>query len=237
MVESCHGKTLPRIIFPILKHKLNLMVRHIRDPISSLSHLVGAILSIIGLYLLLNRNIAGDTVYHTISFSVFGIAMIILYSTSALYHWLPSTNKYLPLLRKIDHIMIFVFIAASNTPICLVSIRGGWGWSIFASVWAITVGGFIFKLFWMNAPRFLYTSIYLLMGWMIVIGIYPLTKVMQMQGIMLLTFGGILYSIGAVIYASKKPNPLPGTFGFHEIFHLFIMAGSLSHYLMMYYYV
>lgn len=213
------------------------MMKNIRDPISSLTHLLGAILSIIGLYLLLNRNIASDTVYHTISFSIFGAAMIILYSTSALYHWLPTTNKYLPLLRKVDHIMIFVFIAASNTPICLVSIRGGWGWSIFASVWTITVGGFFLKIFWMNAPRFLYTSIYLLMGWMIVIGIYPLTKVMQMHGIMLLAFGGILYSIGAVIYATKKPDPFPGTFGFHEIFHLFIMAGSLSHYLMMYYYV
>ncbi len=213
------------------------MVKSFRDPISGLTHFIGIIFSIIGLILLLTRTFPRTTIYHTISFSIFGGGMILLYLISTLYHWLPLSEKKLIHLRKIDHIMIFVFIAASNTPICLVSIRGVWGWSIFAGVWAFMLCGFFLKIFWLNAPRYFYTSIYLLMGWMIVFAIYPLTKVMASEGIFLLATGGIFYSIGAVIYAIKKPDPFPGKFGFHEIFHLFIMAGSVSHFLMMYYFV
>ncbi|MFA6979770.1 MAG: hemolysin III family protein [Ignavibacteriaceae bacterium] len=213
------------------------MVKSFRDPISGLTHFIGVLLAIVGSFLLLTRENGGETIYHTISFLIFSVALVLLYSISTLYHWLPLSDKNLILFRKIDHIMIFVFIAASNTPICLVSIRGTWGWSIIAGVWLFTLGGFFLKIFWLNAPRYLYTSIYLLMGWMIVVAIYPLTKVMQTNGIVLLALGGIFYSIGAVIYAMKKPDILPGKFGFHEIFHLFIMAGSFSHYLMMYYYI
>jgi len=213
------------------------MVKRFRDPMSGFTHFIGILFSIVGLIALLTRASGSETIYHIISFSIFGGAMILLYTVSTLYHWLPLSEKNLVLFRKIDHIMIFVFIAASNTPICLISIRGVWGWSIFTGVWAFTLGGFFLKIFWLDAPRYLYTSIYLLMGWMIVIALYPLTKVMQTQGIVLLGLGGIFYSIGAVIYAMKKPDPFPNTFGFHEIFHLFIMAGSFCHYLMVYSYV
>jgi len=213
------------------------MVKRFRDPISGFTHFIGILFSIVGLIALLIRTSGSETIYHIISFSIFGGAMILLYTVSTLYHWLPLSEKNLVLFRKIDHIMIFVFIAASNTPISLISIRGVWGWSIFTGVWAFTLGGFFLKIFWLDAPRYLYTSIYLLMGWMIVIALYPLTKVMQTQGIVLLGLGGIFYSIGAVIYAMKKPDPFPNTFGFHEIFHLFIMAGSFCHYLMVYSYV
>ncbi|MDP3684316.1 MAG: hemolysin III family protein [Ignavibacteria bacterium] len=213
------------------------MVKSFHDPISGLTHFVGIIFSIIGLVALLTRTSGVFTIYHTVSFSVFGGAMILLYTISTLYHWLPLSEKNLILFRKIDHIMIFIFIAASNTPICIISIRGIWGWSILTSVWVFTLGGFFLKIFWLNAPRYLYTSLYLIMGWMIVAAIYPLTKVMQVQGIVWLALGGIFYSIGAIIYAMKKPDPYPGKFGFHEIFHLFIMAGSFCHFWMMYYYV
>lgn len=213
------------------------MAKSFRDPISGLTHCIGVLLSVVGSFFLLARTSGEETIYHTISFSIFSLALIALYSISTLYHWLPLSDKNLILFRKIDHIMIFVFIAASNTPICLVSIRGVWGWSIFVGVWLFTLGGFFLKVFWLNAPRYLYTSIYLLMGWLIVVAIYPLTRVMQSEGILFLALGGIFYSVGAVIYAIKKPDPVPGVFGFHEIFHLFIMAGSFSHYLMMYYYV
>jgi len=188
------------------------MVKRFRDPISGFTHFIGILFSIVGLIALLTRASGSETIYHIISFSIFGGAMILLYTVSTLYHWLPLSEKNLVLFRKIDHIMIFVFIAASNTPICLISIRGVWGWSIFTGVWAFTLGGFFLKIFWLDAPRYLYTSIYLLMGWMIVIALYPLTKVMQTQGIVLLGLGGIFYSIGAVIYAMKKPDPFPNTF-------------------------
>ena len=104
-------------------------------------------------------------------------------------------------------------------------------------VWGLTLAGFFLKLFWIKAPRFLYTSIYLLMGWIIVAAILPLSKVMPSKGLLWLALGGVFYSVGAVIYAIKKPDPLPNAFGFHEIFHLFIMAGSFSIFWMIYNYV
>ena len=213
------------------------MVKSFRDPISGLTHFIGIILSIIGTIVLLTRNDDPFTIYHATSFFVFGFSMTLLYTISTLYHWLPLSEKNLVIVRKIDHIMIFVFIAASYTPVCLITLRGSWGWVIFGIVWGLTLAGFFLKLFWINAPRFLYTSIYLIMGWIIVAAILPLSKVMPSEGLLWLALGGVFYSSGAVIYAIKKPDPLPDVFGFHEIFHLFIMAGSFCIFWMIYEYV
>ncbi len=213
------------------------MVKSFRDPISGLTHFIGIILSLIGTIALLTRNDEPFTVYHTTSFFIFGFSMTLLYTISTLYHWLPLSENKLIIFRKIDHIMIFVFIAASYTPVCLITLRESWGWVILGIVWGLTLAGFFLKLFWLKAPRFLYTSIYLLMGWIIVAAILPLSKVMPSQGLLWLALGGVFYSVGAVIYAIKKPDPLPNVFGFHEIFHLFIMAGSFSIFWMIYKYV
>jgi len=213
------------------------MVKSFRDPISGLTHFIGIILSVIGTIALLTRNDEPFTAYHTASFFIFGFSMTLLYTISTLYHWLPLSEKNLIIVRKIDHIMIFVFIAASYTPVCLITLRESWGWVIFYIVWVLTLAGFFLKLFWIKAPRFLYTSIYLLMGWIIIAAILPLSKVMPAQGLLWLALGGVFYSAGAVIYAIKKPDPLPNVFGFHEIFHLFIMAGSFSIFWMIYKYV
>ena len=213
------------------------MVKSFRDPISGLTHFIGIILSVIGTIALLTRNGDTFTIYHATSFFIFGFSMILLYTISTLYHWLPLSDKRLIVFRKIDHIMIFVFIAASYTPVCLITLRESWGWVIFGIVWGLTLAGFFLKLFWLKAPRFLYTSIYLLMGWIIIAAILPLSKVMPSQGLLWLALGGVFYSAGAVIYAIKKPDPLPNVFGFHEIFHLFIMAGSFSIFWMIYKFV
>ena len=213
------------------------MVKSFRDPISGLTHFIGIILSVIGTIALLTRNDGMFTVYHTASFFIFGFSMTLLYTISTLYHWLPLSENKLIIFRKIDHIMIFVFIAASYTPVCLITLRESWGWVILGIVWGLTLAGFFLKLFWLKASRFLYTSIYLLMGWIIIAAILPLSKVMPSQGLLWLALGGVFYSAGAVIYAIKKPDPLPNVFGFHEIFHLFIMAGSFSIFWMIYKYV
>lgn len=209
----------------------------LRDPVSGLTHFIGILLAIIGLIALLIRANGPFTVWHAVSFSIFGGAMILLYTFSTLYHWLPLSGKSLKVFRKIDHIMIFVFIAASYTPVCLITLRGAWGWSIFGSVWGLTIAGFFLKIFWLNAPRFLYTLIYLFMGWIIIIAIWPLINMMVPLGLLWMVTGGLFYTIGATIYAAKKPDPWPKIFGFHEIFHLFIMFGSFSHYWMIYHYV
>ena len=213
------------------------MVKSFRDRISGFTHFIGIILSVIGTIALLTRNGETFTVYHATSFFIFGFSMTLLYTISTLYHWLPLSEKKLIIFRKIDHIMIFVFIAASYTPVCLITLRESWGWVIFGIVWGLTLAGFFLKLFWLKAPRFLYTSIYLLMGWIIIAAILPLSKVMPSQGLLWLALGGVFYSAGAVIYAIKKPDPLPNELGFHEIFHLFIMAGSFSIFWMIYKFV
>jgi len=187
--------------------------------------------------ILLTRSTGLLTFSHIVSFSVFGVAMILLFTFSTLYHWLPLVGKKLELFRKIDHIMIFVFIAASYTPVCLITLRGAWGLWILVSVWVITLLGFFLKIFWLNAPRVLYTSIYLGMGWLIVIAIFPLMERLPLSALLWTGLGGVFYSVGATIYALKKPDPWPGWFGFHEIFHIFILLGSLTHFLMIYQYV
>ncbi len=204
---------------------------------SGFTHFIGTILAVAGLILLLTRTDRLFTVWHIISFSIFGGTMILLYTFSTLYHWLPLSGNSLEIFRKIDHIVIFVFIAATYTPVCLITLRGPWGWSIFGSVWGVAIAGLFLKIFWLNAPRILYTSIYLLMGWIIIIAIWPLIKAMALPGLIWMIIGGIFYSIGAVIYALKKPDPWPNKFGFHEIFHLFIMLGSFSHFWMIYRYI
>lgn len=209
----------------------------LREPMNGFTHFIGVLLSIAGLVLILTRSAMPFTARHAVSFSIFGSAMILLYLFSTLYHWLNLKQSTLEVLRKIDHIMIFVFIAATYTPICLVTLGGGWGWSMFGSVWGVTVAGFVLKIFWLNAPRWLYTAIYLMMGWIIIIGIWPLVQSLAFGGIMWLIAGGVFYSIGAVIYGLKKPDPWPGILGFHEIFHLFVLAGSFSHFWLMYLYV
>ena len=213
-----------------------MMFKIFKDPLSGLTHFIAAMLSIAGLVFLLIQD--GEfTARHYVSYSIFGSGMILLYTFSTLYHWLPLEGKKREMVRRIDHIMIFVFIAASYTPVCLITLGGGWGWSIFGVIWGITIAGFFLKVFWLNAPRILYTSVYLLMGWIAVIAIWPLFQKMASSGLLWLTIGGLFYTAGAVIYAVKKPNPWPKIFGFHEIFHVFIMLGSFSHFWMVYHYL
>ena len=209
----------------------------LRDPMSGLTHFIGVILALIGLLILQSRDGHPFTAWHAVGFAVFGGAMVMLYTCSTLYHWLPLEGRRRELFRRLDHMMIFIFIAASYTPICLVTLRGVWGWSILGTVWGIALAGLMMKLFWLEAPRVLYTLIYVLMGWVIVVGIWPLSRALAWPGLMWMVIGGIFYTLGAGIYAARKPNPWPRIFGFHEIFHIFVMLGSLSHFWMTYRYV
>lgn len=146
-------------------------------------------------------------------------------------------DKAIEVLRRIDHSMIYVLIAGSYTPIALIALSGAWRWGILITIWSLAVLGVLIKNFWFNAPRWLYTSSYILMGWMVIIAIIPLSKVLPAQGMYWLVAGGITYTVGGVIYATKWPNFKSKYFGFHELFHLFILAGSFCHYWLMLKYV
>jgi len=201
------------------------------------THFIGIIFAVIATILLLDISLNPYKPYHLISFSVFGFGMILLYITSTLYHWLKLSEAGILKLRKADHIMIFIYIAATYTPVCIVALKGTLGWGLLISVWFVALVGVIIKIFWMSAPRWLSTFIYILMGWLAVIVIYPLVNAIQIGALIWLSIGGLFYTIGAVIYALKKPDPYPGILGFHEIFHLFVLLGTFSHFWMIYKYI
>jgi len=209
------------------------LILRLKDPISGLSHLFGAFLSVAGLTVLVTFAALKATSWHVVGFSVYGSSMVLLYSASALYHLFPLSSPHTDLFRTIDHIMIYVLIAGTYTPICLVPLRGTWGWSILSVVWGLTLLGLVFKLFWMEAPRWLSTLIYLVMGWVCLAAIHPLVTTLPAPGLAWLLAGGVFYSVGALIYALKRPNLIPGRFGFHELFHFFVLAGSFCHFWMM----
>lgn len=213
------------------------MIKNWKDPISALTHFIGLILVIPCTIMLIYEASKYATIWHVISFSVFGISLILLYGASTIYHMLPVSEKTSTMLRRIDHMMIFVLIAGTYTPVCLIPLRGAWGWTLFSIVWSLAVGGIILKALWINAPRWLSTIIYVAMGWIVIIAFFPLMKAVPIGGILLLIAGGVTYTIGAVIYGIKKPKLNFKLFGFHEIFHLFVMGGSFFHILFMFIYI
>lgn len=213
------------------------MIEKLRDPISGLTHFIGAILAVVGLILLIYKSVDPVKPWHLVTFSVFGAGLILLYTSSTLYHWLPFSEKGIQRMRRLDHMMIFILIAATYTPICLIPMRGPWGWSLFGSIWGLATLGIFLKFFWLQAPRWFSTMIYILMGWLVVVGIWPLIQALKLGGFMWVLIGGLFYTVGAIIYALKKPDPWPNIFGFHEIFHIFVMLGSFSHFWVMYRYV
>lgn len=211
-------------------------MKKIKDPVSGFTHLVGAVASIVGLVFLIIMAAfySDEKAWDIVSFTIFGVGLILLYTFSSLYHLLNVGATATRVLRKFDHIMIYVLIAASYTPICLGPLRGPWGWSIFGVVWGLAVIGIILTATWINAPRWLTTSIYLAMGWTVIVAVYPMITIFSNLGalssLLWLLAGGIFYTIGAVIYGLKWPPLKNKYFGFHEIFHIFVMLGSLCQY-------
>lgn len=210
------------------------MSRVLKDPASGFSHLIGAALSVVGLVALLRVGIANHDPWQILSFTIFGGSLILLYSASATYHLLNVSAQAEVVLRKLDHIMIFILIAGTYTPICLIKLRGPAGYAMLAIVWFLAVAGVFFKVFYLDAPRWAYTGVYLLMGWMSLFIVVPLARAVGFRTLAWLLVGGVFYSLGAVIYGLKKPNLIPGWLGFHEIFHIFIIMGSLSHFYFVY---
>ncbi|WP_022663731.1 PAQR family membrane homeostasis protein TrhA [Desulfospira joergensenii] len=201
-----------------------------REPVNTITHMAGALGSVAALTLMIVFAAFRADAWHIVSFSIFGSSLILMYTASFLYHGLRISDKGLGILRRIDHIMIFMVIAGSYTPLCLVPLRGPWGWSLFGTVWGIALAGIVLKICCMNVPRWISTLIYLTMGWLCVIAVFPLVRTLEPGGLAWLAAGGLFYSGGALVYALKKPNLFRGLFGFHEIWHLFVLLGSACHF-------
>ncbi len=208
-----------------------------RQPVSGFTHAAGALLSIIALIAMVTVDVRHKTAWNIVADSIFGSSLIMLYTASALYHLLPLKEKGINFLRQLDHTMIFILIAGTYTPFCLVTLRGPWGWSMLATIWGMAVAGIITKLVWKSAPRFFRIALYLLMGWLSLIMIYPLSQTAPPGTLLWLLIGGLCYTVGAIFYALRWPNPFPKTFGFHEIWHLLVLGGSFSHFWAVFRYV
>jgi len=207
------------------------MKMRVKDPFSGFTHLAGALLGVAALTYLVRRSLQEGTPTHTLSFSIFGVSLIGLYTSSAFYHLLPVSDRWRTVLRSLDHSMIFLLIAGSYTPFCLVTLWNANGWPLFATVWTLTFLGIGQAIFWRTAPRWLRTGLYLFLGWIALVAVYPLSQLLTAEGMRWLVLGGAFYTVGAVIYAVKWPDPFPPHFGFHEIWHLFVLAGSASHFM------
>ncbi len=214
------------------------MGNYIREPINGLTHLFGAILSFVGLLALVIKAAATtDSMLAIMAVIIFGVSMILLYAASATYHMVVAKDHVIAFLRRIDHSMIFVLIAGTYTPLCLISLQGITGWVLFAVISIIAIAGVTFKLVWFHSPRWLSTALYIVMGWIVVFYSPALAPIIGMNGMTLLILGGLFYTVGAIIYW-LKPNFLSFKhMGFHEIFHIFILFGSLFHFFCIYVYV
>ncbi|WP_346929387.1 hemolysin III family protein, partial [Clostridium sp.] len=174
--------------------------------------------------------------YTLISAVIFGVSLILLYTASSVYHLIVAKDSIINILRKIDHAMIFVLIAGTYTPICLVLLETPIRYYMLAIIWAVAIIGILFKLYWINCPSWLSSAIYIAMGWMAIFIFNPLSKVVSSSSLSILVLGGVLYTIGGVIYCLERKGK-HRTFGAHEIFHIFVLFGSFTHYYFIYRYV
>ena len=203
-------------------------------PWSAITHGVGAALSVLASAVLLAGAAAAADIWKLVSFAIYGLSMTALYTASTLYHCINTTVEGRIALRKLDHTSIYFLIAGSYTPVCLIALRGPWGWSLFGVIWALAIAGLVMSMTWINCPRALTSTIYIAMGWLAVIAVYPLWQALGLRGVFCLLAGGVLYTVGGVLYALKWPGRDNPRFGCHEVFHVFIVLGSAAHFVMMY---
>lgn len=223
-----------------LNESVQLPVFKVKDPISALTHFIGFLLSVVGMpILLINAARHGAGITAQVSYAVFMFSMILLYGASSAYHAFHISESADKVLKKIDHMMIFVLIAGSYTPVCVNVLRGGVGMKLLLLIWGIALAGILFKAFWVTCPKWVSSVIYIGMGWVALLAIGNIYQVLQGGGFAWLLAGGIIYTIGGVIYALKLPilSKYFKGFGAHELFHLFVMGGSFCHYMMMLLYV
>ena len=211
----------------------------IREPGSALTHFIAMIMAAVAAVPLLMKASASPNDRSLIAMSIFMGSMILLYAASTTYHSVDFSGERLRFFRKIDHMMIFVLIAGSYTPVCLIVLDGKQGVMLLTLVWSIAIVGMLIKALWITCPKWFSSLIYIAMGWVCVLVFGQLLSTLPTAAFLWLLGGGIIYTIGGVIYALKLPvfNARFKNFGSHELFHLFVMGGSVCHFIFMYLYV
>ena len=211
----------------------------IREPGSAITHFIGMMLAVFAaMPLLAKAGMTGNSADVT-AMMIFALSMVSLYGASTLYHSINVTGRVLKIFKKLDHMMIFVLIAGSYTPVCMIVLGGESGYKLLAAVWGIALAGILIKAFWVTCPKWFSSVIYIAMGWVCVFVFGELLATLPRAAFLWLLTGGLFYTVGGVIYALKCPifNLKHKWFGSHEIFHVFVMLGSACHFIFMYHYV
>jgi len=205
------------------------MLLKMREPVNGLTHLCGAIAAFFGMLAMFI--IAWGVSAKVISVLVYSLGLIAMFSASAIYHIAMVKPPVLQTLRKIDHSAIFLLIAGTYTPFCVLAFTGFWHWGLLILIWVIAAIGIVVKIFYIGSPRWLHTGIYVIMGWLCVMAAPQMPSVLSVNAMVWLFMGGVLYTVGAVIYATKILDFVPGKFGFHEVWHIFVLLGALAHFI------
>lgn len=206
----------------------------IREPFNAGSHLLGLLLAIGGSVVLLQMSRPGAELT---AFAVYCGTLMLLYTVSTVYHTLPLPAPRLRPLRMLDHIAIYFLIAGTYTPVALLALRGPFGWGLLVTVWAIAAAGIPFKIRFLEAPAWISTLTYLGMGYLALVAVLPLSRVVSPGGLAWLVGGGMAYTVGAIIYTRERPNPFPGVFGHHGLWHVLVLVGSGCHFAFMLFYL
>ena len=204
------------------------MLKKLREPVNSLTHWAGALLALAGLAALLI--VGWSTPAKIVSLLVYGLSLIGMFSASATYHMVRAKDRVLLILRKIDHSAIFLLIAGTYTPFCINAFDGFWKWGMLIIIWSLAAIGIIVKVFYIKAPRWLNAGIYVVMGWLCVGASGQMLATLPAWVFTWLLVGGVIYTLGAVVYSTKIFNFKPGVFGFHEVWHIFVMLAAAAHY-------
>lgn len=211
----------------------------LKDPGSAITHFIGIVLAGIAAVPLLLKGVRSGNSVHLASLSIFITSMILLYTASTIYHSLDLSEQVNKMLKKIDHMMIFVLIAGTYTPICLITLNNSLGYILLVLVWTVALVGIVIKACWIYCPKWFSSVLYIAMGWLCVLAFKQIYHSLSAAAFGWLLAGGIIYTIGGIIYALKLPifNTKHKNFGSHEIFHLFVLGGSLCHFICIYGYV
>jgi hemolysin III len=201
----------------------------LRDPVSGLTHLGAAILAFIGLIVLIV--LAWGESAKLISVLIYGISLILMFAASATYHMTISSPKVINILRKIDHSAIYLLIAGTYTPFCINAFNGFWKWGLLIIIWSLALIGVGIKIFIIRVPRWVNAGVYLLMGWLVIAAIQEMLNTLTSATLNWLVIGGAVYTLGAIIYITKKLDFKPDVFGFHEVWHIFVILAAAAHYI------
>jgi len=193
----------------------------------------GALLSLIGIAFLITRADSTKSSLIVLAFAIYGFGLVNMFVSSALHHGVNGSAKTNHRLKQYDYYAISLMIAGTFTPLCIVLLNSTFGWTVLALMWAFAALGIALKAIFPNVPRWLTTALFIAMGWMGLIILKPLYHALHWDGFSLLLLGGLFYTVGGLIYVLEKPNPIPGKFGFHEIWHCFVLAGAASHFFVM----